>query len=263
MSTTNQKCIIVLGNGSREVAILKSLKKEQVHGGIGANICLYYHADRKNPTIPIRYLDRLDIELLVKREKKLIEYIVVGQEKYFQDPIILSCHLIGIPVIGPHPIAAKLETSKMFAREVVQQVDKSFNPRYHITDLRHDMSFVIKPNGLTSGKGVKIYPDDFNSYNDAMCYIRELGSQDKCVIEERLVGDEFSMMCFTDSKILHFMPIVQDFKRGLDGDKGINTGSMGSICDNRHSPLPMRPSEMVKQNAGIYFLNSKEYSKCT
>ena len=53
------------------------------------------------------------------------------------------------------------------------------------------------------------------------------------------------------------MPIVQDFKRGLDGDNGINTGSMGSICDNRHSPLPMRPSEMVKQNAGIYFLNSK------
>lgn len=263
MSSNNQKCIVVLGNGSREVAILKSLKKEQVHGGIGADICLYYHADRKNPTIPIRYLDRLDIELLVKQEKKLIKYIVIGQEKYFQDPLILSCHLTGIPVIGPHPIAAKLETSKMFAREIVQQVDKSFNPKYHITDLRHDMSFVVKPNGLTGGKGVKIYPDDFNSYSDAMCYIRELGGQDKCVIEERLVGDEFSMMCFSDSKTLHFMPIVQDFKRGLDGDKGLNTGSMGSICDNRYSPYPMRPAEMVKQNAGIYFLNSKEYGKCS
>lgn len=257
-----KKQVIIFGNGSREVAILKSLIKEQVNGDIGSDVEFCYHADKYNPAIPCKYLGGFDIDLLIKANKHLVEYVVVGQEKYFQDPLILTCFMTGIPVVGPHPVVAKLETSKMFAREVVQQVDKSFNPSYHLTDLRHDMSFVIKPDGLSGGKGVKIYPDDFNSYSEAMHYIRELGGDNRCVIEERLEGDEFSLMCFTDGKILHFMPIVQDFKRGLEGDKGVNTGSMGSICDNRYAPFAMQ-TDMVKKNAGIYFLDSKEYARCT
>lgn len=262
MSDIDQKYIIILGNGAREAAILKSLRKEQVNRYFGYNIYLSYHADKKNPAIPCKYIDRLTLEDIIYRDAKSIEYIVVGQEKYFNDKLLLDCFAANIPVVGPHPTVAKLETSKKFARNIVENVDDSFNPKYDfsLNDIHKDMSFVIKPDGLTGGKGVKIYPDDFDCFESAIAYINHLGGISKCLIEERLVGDEFSMMCFVDNKLTHFMPIVQDFKRALNNDKGLNTGSMGSICNNRNGSYSNKNYAM--NDTGLYFLHD-EYSKCT
>ena len=88
--------------------------------------------------------------------------------------------------------------------------------------------FVIKPDGLTGGKGVKIYPQHFNNLEEAIQYMLSL--DDKFLIEELLDGREYSLMAFTDGKTLQFMPQVQDYKRAYNNNLGPNTGSMGSVC---------------------------------
>jgi len=100
---------------------------------------------------------------------------------------------------------------------------------------------VVKADGLTGGKGVKVSGDHLNSRQEALAYCRELLEAEKglekntCVIEKRLDGEEFSLMTITDGRTCRHMPPVQDHKRVFNGDQGPNTGGMGSYSDADHS----------------------------
>lgn len=266
--------IIIFGGGCREVAIAKKLKNK--------NVSIYYCADNENHQLNLickkekvessgtseyhkeanKLLNSSYIPNDIEHIKKFINMIsvnciVIGQEKYLDDKYISIFDKKNIPVIGPKYTAAKLELSKTYARNIIRLVDDDFNPKFirygiiqdnaNIVDnelVGENKSFVIKPDGITGGKGVKIYPDHFKSITDAREYIH---SCKNVLVEERLEGQEFSLMCFTDSVTAKFMPPVQDYKRALEGDKGLNTGSMGSVCDNVN---------------GLYFLNEEDLEKC-
>lgn len=98
---------------------------------------------------------------------------------------------------------------------------------------------VIKPDGLTGGKGVKVQGDHFQTKKGALDYCNEvLQTHPSVVVEEKLEGEEFSLQCLTDGKTVVATPPAQDHKRAFNGDKGPNTGGMGSYsCENHLLPF--------------------------
>ena len=102
-----------------------------------------------------------------------------------------------------------------------------------------ETELVVKPLGLTGGKGVKVMGDHLASYDQVLEYGREIlqnrvGGASRFLVEEKVVGEEFSLQCLTDGKTIVPAPLAQDHKRALEGDKGPNTGGMGSYSDADH-----------------------------
>jgi phosphoribosylamine--glycine ligase len=104
---------------------------------------------------------------------------------------------------------------------------------------------VIKDDGLAGGKGVKVSGDHLLSMDDSVAFCRELVEQGHpFVVEEKVEGEEFSLMSFCDGVTLKHMPAVQDHKRAYNGDKGPNTGGMGTYTDADHK-LPFLTDEDI------------------
>lgn len=102
-------------------------------------------------------------------------------------------------------------------------------------------NFVIKPDGPCGGKGVKVSGDHFNTIEEGKDYINEIDVP--IVVEEKLIGEEFSFMTFTDGKTCKHTIPIKDYKRAFENDQGPNTGSMGSISG---------------PNGKLWFLNDKD-----
>jgi phosphoribosylamine--glycine ligase len=99
----------------------------------------------------------------------------------------------------------------------------------------------VKPVGLTGGKGVKVMGDHFKTKNEAKKYAEEILKKDGVVVvEEKLVGEEFSLQAFVDGSRMSVMPPVQDFKRAFENDEGMNTGGMGSYSTGQLLPFMER-----------------------
>ena len=144
----------------------------------------------------------------------------------------------GVPVIGPRRSLARIESSKSFTRNLLVKhgiVGNPFFQRFESLDgvdgvlQRFADSHVIKDDGLAGGKGVKVCGDHLHTLEDSILYCRELiHAGNAFVVEEKLEGEEFSLLSFCDGETLRHMPPAQDHKRAYDGDKGPNTGGMGS-----------------------------------
>ena len=112
-------------------------------------------------------------------------------------------------------------------------------------------NYVVKADGLKGGKGVKVSGDHLKTLDEGIAYALEcLNSDGKVVIEEKFIGQEFSLMAFVDGKTVVSMPAVQDHKRAYDGDKGPNTGGMGTYSCENHS-LPFLQESDVKDAQAI------------
>ena len=109
--------------------------------------------------------------------------------------------------------------------------------------LKLDSEVALKPIGLTGGKGVKVSGDHFNGIEEAMEYVnkvldKKIGGKSKILVEEKVIGEEFTLQAFSDGKTILPLHAVQDHKRLLQGDSGPNTGGMGSYsCDNGLLPF--------------------------
>lgn len=193
--------------------------------------------------------DPNDIEKVVSWAKlKSIELAVIGPEAPLGAGLADELMKEGISTFGPTKAAAQIETNKEFARNLMREnkipglIDfwifedkKSFDE--WAADF--DSEFVLKPVGLTGGKGVKVWGDHFNSKNEAASYVEEIvskriGGSSRYLVEEKAVGEEFSLQAFSDGKDVLPMPLAQDHKRAFEGDKGPNTGGMGSYSDSDH-----------------------------
>jgi phosphoribosylamine--glycine ligase len=178
--------------------------------------------------------------------------------------------------VGPRKKLARLETSKSFTRDLVRKYGIPGNPRYEtFTSIDGIEAFleelpgvVVKPDGLTGGKGVKVQGDHFQTRQEAFAYCREvLQEHSAVVIEEKLEGEEFSLQCISDGKTVVATPPVQDHKRRFVGDKGPNTGGMGSYSDRDHSLPFMRPEdvkaglEITQKVAEAIYKETGEYYK--
>jgi len=179
-----------------------------------------------------------------------IELVIVGPEAPLAAGVADDLRAGGIRVFGPSRAAAQIEASKAFA--------KAFMARHHIPTARFsaftefnaahdflravDYPVVIKASGLAAGKGV-IVPTSMEEAESALRRImveREFGAAgDQVVIEERLQGEEVSLLAFTDGVTVKPMPPAQDHKRLRDGDEGPNTGGMGAYAPARICPPAM------------------------
>ena len=182
------------------------------------------------------------------------DFTVIGPEEPLAAGIVNMLAKMGIPSVGPTEQLAQLETSKAFTRRLIEKHGIRGNPEHKVfysTDgiesyLRSLADFVIKPDGLTGGKGVKVSGEHLHSVREALDYCVELfrARQPAVVIEEKLEGEEFSLQSFFDGRhIVHTIP-VQDHKRARVGDTGGNTGGMGSYSCADHSLPFLKPEEI-------------------
>lgn len=225
----------VIGKDGRSSAICRKLERSGMKGiPLGA---------WKGPSPGIAYA-----ETLAAIKKNKVDFVVVGPEVPLAAGIVDLLKDDGIPCVGPGQAVARLETSKAFTRELLRKYDIPGNPKYRVfrdaigiaSFLRELGEYVIKPDGLTGGKGVKVSGDHLRQPADAEAYCDELFREghDAVVIEERLDGEEFSLQSFCDGTTLIDMPVVQDHKRAWDNDVGPNTGGMGSYsCANHNLPF--------------------------
>lgn len=235
--------ILVIGSGGREYAIIKSLHKSN------HNLNIYVLGEYINPGIlqmakGFKVITNFNgVEFLNFIEKITPRFVVIGPEKYLNLKVGEILYNQNIPCIGPMGIMAKIETSKIFCRHFLKNDFSDFSPKFveinheydrnKLLDIfnRHDNKFVLKPNGLTGGKGVRLYD---NQNDEAILYAKELLKNDSyLLLEEKLNGEEFILLSFCDGKNIKHMPLIKDFKRvSLDSD--LNTGSMGCIIQNNH-----------------------------
>ncbi|MFW9956527.1 MAG: phosphoribosylamine--glycine ligase [Candidatus Odinarchaeota archaeon] len=232
--------VLLLGNGAREHAVAVSL----VHSGVE----LYAHMEQRNPGIA--HLSKKITIGSITDPKSIpelygIDYVFVGPEAPLASGVSDFIMSQGVPCVSPSQAAGMIETSKSFARIVIDQTTPQANPRYIIARSLDDLrkfenqigveNMVVKPNGLTGGKGVKIFGEHLSTREELEKYaISLLTKTGLVVLEEKLQGIEFTLQSFADGSRLEFMPIVRDYKRAYDGDKGPNTGSMGSYSTSTH-----------------------------
>lgn len=171
----------------------------------------------------------------------------------------------GIPCVAPKKTLARIESSKSFARELMTKHGINVNPRFRTfslasQDQSHQMeldvrayiehelrgNYVVKYDALKGGKGVKVSGEHLMTIDNGASYAMEcLHECGTVVIEEKLIGIEFSLMSFVSGTSVVDMPAVQDHKRANNGDTGSNTGGMGTYSDANHGLPFLEPSELA------------------
>ncbi|HJK84537.1 MAG TPA: phosphoribosylamine--glycine ligase, partial [Methanocorpusculum sp.] len=171
-----------------------------------------------------------------------IDYAVVGPEAPLAAGVSDALVAAGIGCVGPSKAAARIETDKGFCRSLMQKYGIDGCPAYKLCKNPEEAAeyirsypgdLAVKPTGLTGGKGVKVMGEQVDR-DGAVAYAMTLRDQ-TIILEERLLGEEFTLMAFVDGKTLVPMPLVQDHKRAFDGDVGPNTGGMGSYTLADHT----------------------------
>ena len=254
--------VLVIGGGAREHAICKAV--------CNSDGKLYSVMKNLNPGIKRLAKDyfihnEMDAEKVLEYAlKKKIELAIIGPEASVEAGVTNVLEENGIKVASPSKEAAEIETSKEFMRNLMEKYKIKGSVKCRVfSDAEMAREFIemldgevaIKPIGLTGGKGVKVAGDHFNSIEEAVEYAKEviekkIGGHSKVLIEEKVVGEEFTLQAFCDGNAIYPMPAVQDHKRLLPGDKGPNTGGMGSYS-HKSGILPFMTPDDYEEAATI------------
>jgi phosphoribosylamine--glycine ligase/phosphoribosylaminoimidazole synthetase len=260
--------ILVIGSGCREVAIIKKLLEDAIKSNTFLQIiCI---ATCKNPYIvkhcQTHIVKDYNLYSLTNILSKLsnIEFAIIGPEAPLENGYSNVLELLKIPCIGPLKSHALIETSKSYAREIITSCRLVKNsPNYiflnknmfqkEVEERTKEImknKIVIKKDGLCGGKGVYVEGVDFEKHEAQTIIMNNIKNSD-LLIEEKLEGQEFSLMSITDGNgnVQHFPPIC-DYKRLDNNDKGPNTGSMGCFIDKNNS-LPFLTQNDIKTSQTI------------
>ena len=235
--------VLLIGKTARADCIAEAIKKSN------SNVELYSYMDAKNPAVmkkseKFKLGDTLDFENVKKfASENKVDFAFIGPDDPIAMGIADELETIGVPSVGPKKELAKLESSKSFARELIRKYKIPGNPEFEIFENMKGIKefidslngFVVKPDGLTGGKGVKVQGDHLQSVGDALKYCEEvLQTHPRVVIEEKLEGEEFSLQSLTDGVNVVDCVVAQDHKRAYENDEGPNCGGMGSYSCEKH-----------------------------
>ncbi len=236
--------VLVIGSGGREHAIVDALTRspqvEQIFAAPG-NAGMALQAE----CVAIR---ETEIERLVAFAKEQgVGLTVIGPEVALAAGVADAFKAEGLRIFGPTKAAARIESSKEFAKELMAKYEIPTAGFKAFTDYAEAKAYVearplpavLKYDGLAAGKGVVIAQtmEEADEALKDMLLDTKFG-QGKVVVEDFLTGPEFSFMCFVSGEKVWPMQLAQDHKRAYDGDKGPNTGGMGA-----YSPLPFITAE--------------------
>jgi phosphoribosylamine--glycine ligase len=255
--------ILIIGSGAREHAIATALARSpqkpallcfgSTHNpGIAALAHAYTTGDLNSAPVILAFA--------VPHNPTLA---FIGPEAPLAAGVADALWAAGIPTVGPKAALACVESSKSFTRDLLKRHHIPGNPIFQRFASRSEMDsgaealltrlgehHVIKDDGLAGGKGVKVFGDHLHSLDESLAYCRELiDAGHSFVIEERLEGEEFSLLSFTDGTTLRHMPAVQDHKRAFNGDRGPNTGGMGTYTDADGSLPFLRDTDIAAARA--------------
>jgi phosphoribosylamine--glycine ligase len=178
--------------------------------------------------------------LLVWAQTHAVDLVVIGPEAPLAAGWADGFRSHGFAVFGPSQSAARLESSKAFAKQIMQRVNvptAAFRAFDNASDARAfvmqvNQPFVVKADGLAAGKGV-VVPDTVAETLDAIEQITSIPAGEQILLEERLFGPEVSLIALCDGQRAWPLPAARDHKRLLDDDEGPNTGGMGTISPLR------------------------------
>jgi phosphoribosylamine--glycine ligase len=250
------KKVLVVGSGAREVAIARCISQSSIKNS------LFCVSKDINPQIfdlckDYFVTDLANISDIVSYSRKnKVDFAIIGPENPLANGIVNELENVGIGCVGPKKEVALIETSKTFARKIIDLCCPEKNPqRKEFSSIEGVESFikqlggeyVIKFDGLMGGKGVRVSGEHLKNIDEGVAYANEIiNIGGSFLIEEKLVGEEFSLMSFVDGKVCKHMPVVQDHKRAYEGDTGPNTGGMGTYSFGNHS-LPFLSEKDINE----------------
>jgi phosphoribosylamine---glycine ligase len=235
---------LIVGHGGRESALASRMAEHSE---------LYAFAGHANPSL-LRYADASGGRLQTgdvcdaaavaafAREHE-IDLAMVSADEPLQAGVVDALLAQGTSAVGPTRDGAEIEWNKVFARELLLDVAPEATPQLQVVDSAArvdeaiatfgDAPVVVKPSGLTGGKGVKVMGPHLASHAEAAGYARSLLADrrhgDAVLIEEKIVGAEFTIQAISDGSTVVFPPSTYDYPYRFDGDEGPGTGGMGSL----------------------------------
>ncbi|XP_060078909.1 phosphoribosylamine--glycine ligase-like [Ylistrum balloti] len=255
---------MIVGQGGRESSFAKKLAEDSV---------VYAAFGHKNPTIVDivdetggRYIT-VDIKdghkLADFAQEEAIDYVFVNCDDPLAAGIVDILLDRGIKAIGPTKAGARIEWDKIFSIQLIDRLLPQYTPVFKVISTQSDideaiqefaeskLEIVVKPQGLTGGKGVKVMGKHLHSQEDVKAYIIELLEKkpgEQVLLVEKLEGLEFTIMGITDGEHTVFSPASYDYPYRYEQDKGAGTGGMGCFTDiTPHLP----------------FMTEKQYEECT
>ena len=253
-----KRCLL-LGNGGREAVLAEQIAKGFTLYAIlpYANPSVVEQVENSNGKFLIG--NPFDKELVKKFvQEENIEACVVSQDNLLQEGLIDLARELGLKTFGPTSQGAKVEWSKTYALEIVEKLapemiikNKSVATLEQLDEVMknyEDDSFVVKPEGLTGGKGVKVGSIHFKGKQEGYEYAKSCLELDGSVIvQDKVEGREFTVMALTDGKNIVVTPTTFDYPYRFDEDKGPGTGGMGCLSF---------------ENGLLPFLEQKDVDEC-
>ena len=280
---------LLIGSGCRETALGYALQKSNDLNSLHCisqflqpqmkQLCTHYETVSNETSSSSTFITTCLEYCTTHRINK----VIIGSESYLMTELVETLEQHNIFCIAPNHFFAKLETSKLFCRQLLGTNSlEIYNPDY-ITITRHcSLSYildfldkynnkvVVKPDNPMGGKGVKVYGEHLHSKNEILSYIFNLlesplhahspNTEQIVLLEEKLEGQEFSFISITDGESLqHSFPIV-DFKRLKNQNKGPNTGSMGCITEENSSLFTKNDIEIASSiNEKVVAILNNQY----
>jgi phosphoribosylamine--glycine ligase len=235
---------LIVGHGGRESALaMRMAEHSELHAFMGhENPSIVRHAKASGGSYVTG--DVCDAQAVAAFARgREIDLAMVSADEPLEAGVVDALLAQGTRTVGPTRAGAEIEWNKAFARSLLGEVAPEAVPRMRVAREGREVheaiaSFgaapvVVKPSGLTGGKGVKVMGPHLNTHSDAEEYAMSLlarGRPGECVlVEEKIVGAEFTIQAISDGRTVVFPPATYDYPYRYDGDEGPGTGGMGSL----------------------------------
>jgi phosphoribosylamine--glycine ligase len=256
---------MIVGHGGRESALaFRMAEHSQLYAFAGhLNPSLVRYANASAGKIEIGDVCDAHAVAAFARANR-IDLAMVSADEPLQSGVVDALLAQGTRTVGPTRAGAEIEWNKEFARTLLLDVAPEATPRLRVAHRAEDVDeaiasfgsapIVVKPSGLTGGKGVKVMGPHLASHQEARDYALSLlaggGAGDSVLIEEKIVGAEFTIQAISDGRTVVFPNSTYDYPYRFDGDEGPGTGGMGSLS-TAQATLPFMSPEHYSQACSI------------